>query len=79
MTAERIQEILHQQLAGCVAVVENPEQDGVHFQARVMSPLFVGKTRVQQHQLVYGALGDLMQEAIHALALRTYTPDQWEG
>jgi len=79
VTAEKIQEILQQQLADCVAVVENPERDGVHFQARVMSPLFVGKTRVQQHQLVYGALGDLMHEAIHALALRTFTPDQWEG
>ncbi len=79
MTAERIQEILQQQLSGCVAIVENPERDGVHFQARVMCPGFVGKTRVQQHQLVYGALGDLMHEAIHALALRTYTPDQWEG
>lgn len=78
MTAEKIQSILEENLPHCVAVVENPEQDGVHFQARVMSPEFVGKTRVQQHQMVYGALGDLMREAIHALALRTYTPDTWQ-
>lgn len=78
MTAEKIQAILKENLPDCVAVVENPERDGVHFQARVMSPAFVGKTRVQQHQMVYGALGDLMREAIHALALRTYTPDNWQ-
>ena len=79
MTAERICSIIEEGLADCEAIVENPEGDGVHFQARVMSPVFIGKTRVQQHQLVYGALGELMREDIHALALRTYTPEHWPG
>jgi stress-induced morphogen len=51
---------------------------GDHFRAVVVSPDFEGKSRVQQHQLVYRALGDHMRERVHALALRTLTPRQWE-
>lgn len=50
-----------------------------HFQALVISDQFLGKTMVEQHQMVYRALGDLMREAIHALALKTYTPEQWKN
>lgn len=49
-----------------------------HFEMRVVSPAFSGKSKVAQHQMVYQALGDHMQERIHALALKTYTPDQWQ-
>ena len=48
-----------------------------HYQARVVSGAFSGKTLIEQHQLVYGALGSAMSGAIHALALKTYTPDAW--
>jgi stress-induced morphogen len=48
-----------------------------HYQARVVSTLFEGKSPIEQHRLVYGALGDAMQGAIHALALKTYTPAAW--
>ncbi|HNU65739.1 MAG TPA: BolA/IbaG family iron-sulfur metabolism protein [Methylotenera sp.] len=53
--------------------------DGTHFEAVVVSPLFTGKNMVQQHQLVYGALGDRMRAEIHALSMKTYTPDQWQA
>ena len=49
--------------------------DGQHFQAVVVSPLFAGKTRVQQHQQVYQALGERMRSEIHALALQIFTPE----
>jgi len=49
-----------------------------HFQALVISESFQGKTMVEQHQMVYKSLGDAMREAIHALALKTYTPEQWK-
>ena len=49
-----------------------------HYDARVVSEGFEGKSLVQQHQLVYQALGDAMQGPIHALALKTYTPDTWK-
>lgn len=48
-----------------------------HYQARIVSSAFSGKTPVQQHQLVYQALGDAMHGPIHALALKTYTPEAW--
>lgn len=49
-----------------------------HYQARVVSHDFVGKTLIEQHQLVYRALGAAMSGPIHALALKTYTPDDWQ-
>lgn len=51
--------------------------DGQHFEAVIVSPLFDGKNMVQQHQLVYQALGDRMREEIHALSMRTFTPAAW--
>ncbi|MEM9538083.1 MAG: BolA family transcriptional regulator [Cyanobacteria bacterium P01_E01_bin.42] len=60
--------------------VEDLTGGGDHLQATVISELFTGKTRVKQHQLVYGALkAELASEAIHALALKTYTPETWEA
>lgn len=51
--------------------------DGTHFEAIIVSSAFVGKSMVQQHQLVYAALGDRMRAEIHALSMKTYTPDTW--
>lgn len=51
--------------------------DGQHFEALIVSPAFVGKNMVQQHQLVYQALGDRMRSEIHALSMRTFTPEAW--
>jgi len=51
--------------------------DGTHFEAVIVSPEFNGKNMVQQHQLVYAALGDRMRSEIHALSMRTLTPEQW--
>ncbi len=53
------------------------EGDGHHFEAVIVSPEFRGKSMVQQHQLVYRALGDRMREEIHALSMKTFTPEQW--
>lgn len=52
--------------------------DGHHFSAVIVSELFQGKNIVKQHQLVYQALGDRMREEVHALSMKTYTPEQWE-
>ena len=53
--------------------------DGHHFEALIVSAAFEGKTPVQRHQLVYAALGDRMREEIHALSMRTLTPEQWQA
>jgi len=50
--------------------------DGQHFQALVVSAAFAGKNRVQRHQLVYRALGERMREEIHALSMKTVTPEE---
>ena len=51
--------------------------DGHHFEAVIVSEAFRGKSRVQQHQLVYQALGERMREEIHALSMQTLTPEDW--
>lgn len=76
-SAERIQAQLLAGLPDCVALVRDDANDGEHFSAEVSSSAFAGLPRVRQHQLVYGALGDAMRRDIHALALKTYTPDEW--
>jgi acid stress-induced BolA-like protein IbaG/YrbA len=51
--------------------------DGQHFEAVVVSDAFAGKSRIQRHQLVYQTLGDRMRGEIHALSMKTYTPEEW--
>ena len=51
--------------------------DGHHFEAIIVSEAFRGRSRVQQHQLVYKALGERMREEIHALSMQTFTPEDW--
>lgn len=51
--------------------------DGHHFEAVIVSPAFRGKSRVQQHQVVYAALGERMRSDIHALSMQTFTPEDW--
>jgi acid stress-induced BolA-like protein IbaG/YrbA len=53
--------------------------DGQHFEALIVSEAFKGKSRVQRHQLVYAALGERMREEIHALSMRTLTPEEANG
>jgi len=69
--------LLEKGFPGAEIELENPQGDGEHYQARIVSERFKGLSLVQQHQLVYGALGDAMRGAVHALALKTYTPEQW--
>jgi stress-induced morphogen len=73
-----IEERIREALPAVHVQVQDATGGGDHFQAVIVSTAFEGKTRVQQHQLVYGILGDDMKGAIHALALRTFTPEQWE-
>ena len=57
--------------------VEVQGDDGQHFEAVIVSPKFTGKNMVQQHQFVYLALGERMRTEIHALSIRTFTPEAW--
>lgn len=53
--------------------------DGAHFEAIIVSPHFEGKRLIARHQLVYKALGDRMREEIHALSMKTLTPDEYKA
>jgi acid stress-induced BolA-like protein IbaG/YrbA len=53
--------------------------DGHHWEAVIVSAAFAGLSRIKQHQLVYGALGERMREEVHALSMQTLTPEQWEA
>jgi acid stress-induced BolA-like protein IbaG/YrbA len=75
MTNEDIESLIVAGIADCKARVSG---DGTHFQAIVIAPAFAGLSMVKQHQLVYRALGDRMKGEIHALAIRTFTPEEWE-
>lgn len=74
MDAARIQALIEQGLPG--AKVQVAGDDGVHFEATVIDSQFAGKLPLMRHRLVYAALGDLVGGEIHALALKTYTPEE---
>ncbi len=75
VTAEVIQDLIAQGLPGCRV---NVEGDGRHWYATVIGEVFGGKSLLQQQRLVYGTLGDrLIKGEIHALSVKTYTPDDW--
>ena len=63
--------------AGLACTHVEVQGDGAHFEAVVVSPSFAGPSRVKRHQLVYAALGDRMKEEIHALSMKTLTPEEW--
>jgi len=74
-----VEEMIQSQMPDAEVMVRDLTGGGDHLEAIVISESFLGKTRVKQHQMVYEALGDaLKSEAIHALALKTYTPQTWE-
>ncbi len=53
------------------------EGDGQRFKAIIVSEAFAGKRLIQRHQIVYAALGDRMREEIHALSMKTLTPEEF--
>ena len=59
------------------SIVKVMSDDNIHFDALVVSEAFVGKRRIQRHQLVYECLGALMGDEIHALSIRALTPEEW--
>jgi len=75
VTAESIEHSIKASLPCELISVEG--DDGHHFNAVIVSDQFEGKSMIQQHQLVYRALGERMREEIHALSMKTYTSAQW--
>jgi len=65
--------------AGLPGTEVSVEGDGAHFEAVIINPDFAGKSLIQRHQMVYKALGDKMKADIHALSMKTLTPNEHQG
>lgn len=74
MTATEIERLIREGLPDASVTIEDLAGDGNHYRAVIVSEAFRGKNRVQQHQLVYKALGQRMGGELHALALSTSAP-----
>ena len=80
ISPQQVEEMIKAEMPDAQVQVQDLTGGGDHYQVTVVSSLFDGKGLVQQHQLVYSALRQAMSsEAIHALALKTYTPQAWQA
>lgn len=77
MNAVTIQQLIEAGLPGARAAVRG--DDGVHFEAEVVCADFAGKLPLARHRMVYATLGDRIGGEIHALSLKTLTPDEAAG
>jgi stress-induced morphogen len=75
MEATEIETLIKAKLPDAQVTIKDLAGDGDHYAAVIVSEAFRGKTKVQQHQLVYDALQGNMGGALHALALQTSAPD----
>ncbi|GMQ76422.1 MAG: BolA/IbaG family iron-sulfur metabolism protein [Gammaproteobacteria bacterium] len=77
MYPEELKKLIEAAFAECHVEVTG---DGRHFSAVVVSDAFTGKNLIARHRLVYAAFGRRFDtEAVHALSLKTYTPEQWQA
>jgi stress-induced morphogen len=79
ISPQQVEAMIKAEMPDAQVQVEDLTGGGDHYQVTVVSSEFAGKRLVQQHQIVYRSLQEAMStEAIHALALKTYTPETWE-
>lgn len=76
MDPAEIKKLIEAGLPQAMARVESP--DNTHFEALVVSDSFKDQSRLARHQLVYGCLGELMGNEIHAMSIRAYTREEWQ-
>lgn len=74
MLADDIRAMIEKGLSDASADVRG--EDGTHFEAVIVSPSFAGKRTLERHKMVYATLGEKMGHEIHALSMRTLTPDE---
>ena len=80
ISPEQLSTLIQGELPDAQVQVEDLTGGGDHYQATVISEAFAGKTLVQQHQMVYKAVNSVMaNESLHALALKTFTPEKWSA
>jgi acid stress-induced BolA-like protein IbaG/YrbA len=76
---QKLKARLEEALPGSQVELRDTTGTGDHFEARVVSPAFEGKSMLEQHRMVYAPLQALIDSGeLHALALKTYSPEQWK-
>ena len=78
MGTDDIKSVIEKAVPQSKAYVLDPNNDGQHFQAFVISPAFEGMMLVKQHQLVMQPLKTAFAQSVHALQLKTFTPQKWQ-
>lgn len=78
MTMEQIKSIIEQNVPESTVYVLDPRNDGQHLQAIVISPVFKSMMLIKQHQMVMKPLKEALRSEVHALGLKTFTPERWE-
>ncbi len=76
-TPDEIRSVIEKAIPQAMVYAQDPNNDGEHFQAIVISPAFEGMALIKQHQLVMRALKDAFAQSVHALSLKTFTPEKW--
>lgn len=74
---KQIEKIISDAMPQAKVIVSDPMNDGAHLEATVICESFVGMSLVNQHRQVMGSLKDSFSGDLHALALKTYTPEKW--
>ena len=74
MSANEIQELILKTFPNAKVIIDDLRGDGDHYAAQIIAEEFRGKTRVQQHKMIYNAMGGKMGKELHALALNTSAP-----
>ncbi len=78
MTLEEIKNLIEKSVPQSTAFILDPMNDGQHLQALVVSPVFEGLMLVKQHQMVMKPLKEAFATSVHAMGLKTFTPNQWD-
>ena len=76
MSANEIEELILKTFPNAKITIDDLRGDGDHYAAQIITEEFKGKTRVQQHQMIYNAMGGKMGTELHALALNTSAPKE---
>ena len=78
MTLDEIKKAIETAVPNSIAYILDPMNDGQHLEAIVVSPAFKGMMLVKQHQMVMKPLKEAFAGAVHAMALKTFTPQKWD-
>jgi len=78
MTPDQVKTTIEQAVPQATVYVRDPMNDGQHLEAFVISSAFEGMMLIKQHQMVMKPLKEALKESVHALGLKTFTPDKWQ-